>query len=183
MARSKREGLTSKQMITGYDFSTLRELVDVPAVEARLAELGDTRSTSALGEKAELYRLLGRLDEALTFAEQAFRLEHFGGDRERLTAARLRRAQVFQYQGQRDRALGEMTAARATATLEGWQLLEAQAAQQEGTVLFELGRLDEARDAIAHALQLRKRIGAPVDQIDTSNFALEVVNHRMLGRD
>lgn len=169
-------------MITGYDFDTLREIVDATAVEARLAELGDSRSTTALGEKAELYRLLGRLDDALVAAEQAFRLEHFGGDRERLTMARLRRARVFQYQGQRDRALSEMSAAKSSAALEGWQLLEALAAQDEGKVLFELGRLEEARQCFAFALELRTRIGAPVDQIDSSNFAVEVVNHRILER-
>ena len=169
-------------MIIGYEFSTLREIVDVPVAEARLAELGDSRSTSALGEKAELCRMLGRLDEALIAAEQAFRLEHFGGDRERLTAARLRRAQVFQFQGQLDRALSEMSAVRAAAALEGWQLLEAFASQYEGKVFFELGRLEEARDSIAHALQLRRRIGAANDQIESSNFALEVVNLRILER-
>ena len=144
-------------MITGYDPETLRELVDAPAAEARLRELGANRSTAALGEKSVLLRLLGRLDEALVAAEQAFRLEHFSGDREQLTRARLRRAEVFHYQGSSERALAEMSASRATAALEGWQLLEASAAQHEGQVLFELGRFEEAQNAIAHALDIRSR--------------------------
>lgn len=49
-----------KGMITGYDPETLREVVDRAAAELRLQELGNGRSTAALGEKAELLRLLGR---------------------------------------------------------------------------------------------------------------------------
>ncbi|MCU1524973.1 MAG: hypothetical protein JWO18_1867 [Microbacteriaceae bacterium] len=167
-------------MSIAYDPETLHEIVDEDAVRARLDELGNSRSTAALAEKAGLLRMLGRLDEALTLAEQSFRLAHFAGDRELLTAARLRRAQVFQYQGKLERALAEMSACRATAAVEGWQSVEAFAAQHEGKVLFELGRFDEARDSISHALDIRKRIGASQDQIDSSQFALEAIMRRSL---
>jgi tetratricopeptide (TPR) repeat protein len=167
-------------MITPFDPETLREIADESAAVARLNELGDSRSTAALGEKAELYRMLGRLDEALQAAEQCFRLAHFTGDREQLTRARLRRAIVFQYRGDLERALAEMTSCRASAHIESWDALEAFAAQHEGKVLFELGRYDEAKDSVAHALDIRQRIEAPRDQIESSRFAVEAIMRRSL---
>ena len=162
------------QMITGYNPQTLREIVDERAVQARLVKLGESRSTAALGEKAELLRMLGRLDESLAMAEQAFRLSYFGGDREDLTRARLRRAQVFQHKGQLQHALTEMVASRATSAVEGWESIEALAAHFAGTVLFELGRFDEAKDAFADALTIRVRIDAPASEVESSRFALGV---------
>ena len=161
-----------KGMITGYDSETLREQVDRAAVESRLAELGSGRSTAALGEKAELLRLLGRYGEALVAAEHAFRLAHFSGDREQLTAARLRRARVFQYQGELDRALAEMTAVRATATLEEWASLEGSAAYSAGCALFDLGRYTESREAFAAALDIRTGSEAPLAEMEAARFAL-----------
>lgn len=165
-------------MITGFDPETLRELVDRPAAERRLEQLADGRSTAVLAEKAGLLRMLGRLDEALAVAEQAFRLAHFGGDREELTRARLRRAQVFQFAGEFDRALTEMVACQASAGREGWTALEAFAAQLCGKVLFETGRFTEARAAFEHALSIRTRIEAPADQLESTRFALDAATKR-----
>jgi tetratricopeptide (TPR) repeat protein len=167
-------------MIPLLDPESLREIVDESVAQARLRELGDSRSTAALGEKAELFRMLGRLDEALQAAEQCFRLAHFTGDREQLTRARLRRAIVFQYRGDLERALAEMTSCRASAHIESWDALEAFAAQHEGKVLFELGRYEEAKDSVAHALDIRQRIEAPRDQIESSRFTVEAIMRRSL---
>jgi tetratricopeptide (TPR) repeat protein len=166
-------------MITGYDPDTLREIVDRAAVEFRLREIGNGRSTAALAEKAELLRMLGRHGEALAVAEQAFRLAHFSGDREQLTWARLRRARVFQVQGELDRALAEMSAARSTATLEDWQELEAAAAFFAGTAMFELGRFADARDAFAATLAIRTGSEAAAGQIEAARFALEAATRRV----
>lgn len=165
-------------MITGYDPETLRELVDRAAAEYRLRQLGNGRSTAALGEKAELLRLLGRNGEALVAAEQAFRLAHFGGDREQLTTARLRRARVFQHQGELDRALAEMTAVRATAALEEWASLEGSAAFCAGTVLFDLGRFAEARADFTAALDIRTGSEAPVAEVEAARFAQEIATRQ-----
>ena len=62
------------------------------------------RSLSALNEKAVLLRLLDRLDEAYQVANEAVRQARFTGDREQLLGARVRRAQVLQYQGKADEA-------------------------------------------------------------------------------
>ncbi len=165
-------------MIIGYDPDTLRELVDRAAAEARLRELGDGRSTAALGERAELLRLLGRNGEALVAAEQAFRLAHFSGDREQLAAARLRRARVFQHQGELDRALAEMTAVREAASLEDWASLEGSAAYSSGRVMFELGRFAEARVAFGAALDIRSGSEAPRDEVESARFALEIATRQ-----
>lgn len=171
-----------KGMITGYDPETLRALVDRAAAELRLQELGSGRSTAALGEKAELLRLLGRNGEALVAAEQAFRLAHFGGDREQLATARLRRAGVFQHQGELDRALAEMTAVRSTAALEEWASLEGSAAYCIGTVLFDLGRFADAQAAFTAALDIRSGSEAPADEIESARFALETATRRAATR-
>ena len=51
-----------------------------------------------------LLRLLGRLDEAYEVANEAVRQARFTGDREQLLGARIRRAQVLQYQGKYEEA-------------------------------------------------------------------------------
>ena len=158
-----------KWMITGYDSETLREQVDRAAVESRLAELGSGRSTAALGEKAELLRLLGRYGEALVAAEHAFRLAHFSGDREQLTAARLRRARVFQYQGELDRALAEMTAVRATATLEEWASLEGSAAYSAGCALRPRP-LHGVSGSVRRRSRHPYRLGGPVSRDGSGPF-------------
>ncbi len=165
-------------MITGYDPETLRELVDLDAVETRLRTVGNGRSTAALGERAELLRLLGRHSEALVAAEQAFRLAHFSGDREQLTTARLRRARIFHSKGEVDRALAEMTAVRATAALEEWASLEGSAAFSVGTVLFDQGRFADAKVAFGAALDIRTSSQAPANQIESARLALETATRR-----
>lgn len=165
-------------MITGYDPDTLRELVDPAAAQRRLDTLGNGRSTAALGDRAELLRLLGRNDDALIAADQAFRLAHFSGDREQLTAARLRRARVFQSTGELDRALAEMVAVRATAAAEEWAMLEGSAAFCAGTVLFALGRFAEARVSFGAALDIRSGSQAPADEVEFASFALAAATHR-----
>jgi len=159
----------------GFDPVSLRTAVDVPSAEARLAALGQSRSTSALGERADLLRTLGRLDEALAIAEEAFRLAHFTGDRADSTAARIRRAHVFREQGKLERALNDLHTSRITASTEEWRELEAAAAELEGYTLFDLGRHDEARDTLSQALLAFEATGAPRDRIDDLRSALDGV--------
>lgn len=154
----------------GFEPISLRTAVDVPAAEARLGALGQSRSTSALGERADLLRLLGRLDEALAIAEEAFRLAHFTGDRADSTAARIRRAHIFREQGKLERALNDLHTSLITASTEEWRELEAAAAELEGYTLLELGRHDEARASLAHALTAYAASGAPRDRaVDLQN--------------
>lgn len=159
----------------GFDPISLRTAVDVPAAEARLAALGQSRSTDALGERADLLRLLGRLDEALAIAEEAFRLAHFTGDRADSTAARIRRAHIFREQGKLDRALNDLHTSRITSATEEWRELEAAAAELEGYTLYDLGRNEEARETLAKALEAYEASGAPRDRTNGLRVAIEGV--------
>lgn len=168
---------TPAPVATGPSFVpvTLRPAVDVEAAEARLAALGQSRSTTALGERADLLRTLGRLDEALAIAEEAFRLAHFTGDRADSTAARIRRAHVLREQGKLERALADLHTSRITASTEEWRELEAAAAELQGYTLHDLGRTDEARVALADALEAYVAAGVPRQQTEGLRYAIEAV--------
>jgi len=159
--------------VPGVEPISLRAAVDVRTAEARLAALGQSRSTSALGERADLLRTLGRLDEALAIAEEAFRLAHFTGDRADSTAARIRRAHVLREQGKLERALGDLHTSRITASTEEWRVLEATAAELEGYTLFDLGRHDESNDVLAVALTAYEQAGAARDRLDALRSVIE----------
>jgi len=147
---------------------------------SRLAELGSARSTDAVAERAELLRVLGRLDEALATAEESYRLAFFTGDRELVTEARLRRARVLRDQGTLERAFTEARACRETARTEQWGELEASALHQLAAVQVDLGRLDDARVTVSELIELRVGQHAPQEQLSGLNAALETIMRRML---
>jgi ATP/maltotriose-dependent transcriptional regulator MalT len=160
--------------------NSLPETMDERAAKARLDELGASRSTDAVAERAELLRVLGRLDEALATAEESYRLAVFTGDRAQVTTARLRRARVLHDKGSLDRALTEVTACRLSARTEGWGEVEASALYQQSSVLVDLGRLGEAKTAITELIELRAAQQAPSEQLSALNGALEVITRRIL---
>ncbi|MEY2848822.1 MAG: hypothetical protein RI885_1487 [Actinomycetota bacterium] len=153
---------------------------DKDAAQARLDELGTARSTDAVAERAELLRIVGRLDDALATAEESYRLAFFTGDRELVTEARLRRARVLQDQGAVDRALSEVKACRQASATEQWGELEASALHQQASILVDTGRLDDARITVSELIELRVRQRAPQEQLTALNGALEVIMRRML---
>jgi tetratricopeptide (TPR) repeat protein len=152
---------------------SLRPAVDVDAVHQRLRDLGQSRSTEALAERAELLRLLGRLDESLVVAEEVFRLAMFTGERQDKVAARIRRAHILHDLGRHDRAATEAALARDTAATEEWPELEGAAAEIEGWSLFENDRFDEARAALSRAYQAFRQAGAPSERTDALRTAVE----------
>ncbi|NQX23100.1 hypothetical protein [Curtobacterium sp. VKM Ac-2852] len=152
---------------------SLRPAVDVDAVHQRLRDLGQSRSTDALAERAELLRLLGRLDESLVIAEEVFRLAMFTGERQDKVAARIRRAHVLHDLGRHDRAAAEAAMARDTAATEEWPELEGAAAEIEGWSLFENDRFDEARAALSRAYHAFRQAGAPSERTDALRTAVE----------
>ena len=160
--------------------NSLHEPADLRAAQSRLNELGTARSTAAVAERADLLRVLGRLDEALATAEESYRLAFFTGDREDVTAARLRRARVLQDMGTLDRALTEVKACRQAARTENWGELEASALYQQASVLVDLRRLEEARTTISELIKLRASQGAPPEQLTALDEALETIMRRML---
>ncbi|MGN7190635.1 MULTISPECIES: hypothetical protein [unclassified Curtobacterium] len=152
---------------------SLRPAVDAEAVQQRLRDLGQSRSTDALAERAELLRLLGRLDESLVVAEEVFRLTMFTGERSDKVASRIRRAHVLHDLGRYERAAAEAAMARDTARTEDWPELEGAAAELEGWSLFELSRFDEARSALSRAYQAFRQAGAPSERTEALRTAVE----------
>ncbi|MFB9746470.1 hypothetical protein [Leifsonia shinshuensis] len=162
-------------IILGYDPSTLRERVDLRAADERLEELGSLRSLSALNEKTVLLRLLGRLDEAYTVANEAVRQARFTGDREQLLGARIRRGQVLQYQGKFDEAIVELTGCVDEARGREWTALEAFAVQNRGKVHFDMKEYESALSDMTAAVFLREKLGASPAEIEGALTAVAVV--------
>jgi predicted negative regulator of RcsB-dependent stress response len=161
-------------IVLGYDPTTLREQVDPAALEERLEELGTLRSAAALDEKVGLLRLAGRLEEAWDVANQAVRQARFGGDREMLTLARIRRAQVQQAQGRLDPALTDLSDCVNEAHSHDWAATEAFALQQRGRVNFDLANYDAARRDFSEALKVHVRIKSSPDEVDASMIAIQI---------
>lgn len=166
-------GSTGAAPVSTFAPISLRPAVDVQAIQDRLRDLGQSRSTEALAERAELLRLLGRLDEALVVAEEVFRLTMFTGERADKVAARIRRAHVLHDLGRHERAATEAALARDTATTEEWPELEGAAAEIEGWSLFELNRFDEARQVLGRSYEAFRAAGAPAERTEALRSAVE----------
>ena len=162
-------------IILGDDPSTLRERVDLRAADERLDELGSLRSLSALNEKTVLLRLLGRLDDAIVVGNEAVRQARFTGDREQLLGARIRRAQVLQYQGKLDEAIVELTGCVDEARGRDWSALEAFAVQNRGKCYFDQADYENALSDMTAAVFLREKLGASPAEIEGALTAVAVV--------
>lgn len=161
-------------ILLGYDPVTLRERVDLIEVGERLDELGEMRSMAALCERAWLLKVAGRLDESLDVANAAVRLARFAADRHDLVEPRILRAQVLLYQGKLAEAAAELTVCVEEAHLHEWAALEAAALQHRGKVRFEAGELGDAAADFHAAVDIRRRLGAPDDQIEACLIAITV---------
>jgi tetratricopeptide (TPR) repeat protein len=122
-----------------------------------------------------LLRLLGRLDEAYEVANEAVRQARFTGDREQLLGARIRRAQVLQYQGKTDEAVVELTGCVDEARGREWTALEAFAVQNRGKVHFDVGDYENALADMTAAVFLREKLGASSAEIQAALTAVAVV--------
>lgn len=161
-------------VILGYDLITLREKVDLGAAEERLAELEGRRDMESLNERVGLLRLVGRLDDAWDAANESLRNVRFSGDREQLCLARIRRAQVQQFQRKLDAALIELTSCVDDARNHDWASTEAFALQHRGKVYFDQREYAAALSDFRTAAAIRTRIGAAADQIQSSLVAVAV---------
>ena len=161
--------------VVGIEPTTLREAVDPVAAAARLEELGNERSLSALGERVDLLRLTGRIDEAMDVANEAVRQATFDGERERLVTARMRRAVVKQHAGKLEAALIELSECASEAADYGWNETEGAALHHRGTVNFELDKIDDAARDLSDALICRIRANGTPAEIDNTMIAIGVV--------
>ncbi|WP_431218760.1 hypothetical protein [Leifsonia xyli] len=122
-----------------------------------------------------LLRLLGQLDEAIVVGNEAVRQARFTGDREQLLGARVRRAQVLQYQGKADEAIVELTGCVDEARGREWTALEAFAIQNRGKVHFDTGDYENALADMTAAVFLREKLGASPAEIQAALTAVAVV--------
>jgi predicted negative regulator of RcsB-dependent stress response len=113
-----------------------------------------------------LLRLAGRLDEAWTVANEALRQARFSGDREMALGARIRRAQVQQYQGKYPAALQELGLCVEEAQTHEWTTLEAAATFARGRVLFDTGDFEGALADLKGTVFAMERQGASIDQLE-----------------
>lgn len=171
---SEENGIRAVSIVLGYDLTTLREKVDLEAANARLAELVGLRDMASLNERVSLLRLVGRLDDAWDAANEALRNVRFTGDREQACFARIRRAQVQQFQGKLDAAQIELTSCVDDARNHDWASAEAFALQHRGKVHFDQRDYSSAINDFRTAATIRTRIGAPEEQIQSSLVAITV---------
>ena len=103
------------------------------------------------------------------------RQARFTGDREQLLGARVRRAQVLQYEGKADEAVVELTGCVDEARGREWTALEAFAIQNRGKVYFDTGDYENALSDMTAAVFLREKLGASPAEIQAALTAVAVV--------
>lgn len=126
-----------------------------------------------------LLRLVGRLDEAYEVGNEAVRQARFTGEREQLLGARIRRAQVLQYQGKFDEAIVELSGCIVEARGREWTALEAFAIQTRGKVHFDMAAYEDALSDMSAAVFLREKLGASPAEIEGALTAVAVVQRRL----
>ena len=157
------------------DDRTLREVVtDEPEVERRLADLADEPSTA--GERVELLRILGRLDEALELATADHARLVEGGQSRSSTAAVMRLAHVKHWRGELPGAQALLTSALSQAGAEHDPLLVGLALQLRAASRYDAGDVDGALADATAALKHRRQIGAPADQVEASERAWSTIS-------
>ncbi|WP_150307828.1 hypothetical protein [Planctomonas psychrotolerans] len=171
--------MTGTSIFLGYDRETLREQVDLLAAGRRLDELENQRSLAALTEKLALYRMVGRIDEAWLMANETVRQARFTGDRETLLAARIRRAQIQQYQGKLEIALMELSGCVDEAHTHDWALLEASALEHRGKSYFDKGDYRRALVDLEDAHALRERENVSAAQLEATSVGISVIREKI----
>lgn len=169
-------GSIALSIIIRHDPATLREEIDVAAAEERLAEIGALRSLAALTEKAELLRLLDRVDEAWDVANEAVRRTRFSGDRAELLTARVRRARLMQLRGRTDEALSELALCVEEARTHEWHLEHSFALKHRALAFFELGEYGRAARDFDAATALGERVGVPEEELELARLGFSAAS-------
>lgn len=133
---------------------------------------GDTPHLIAvLGQLGEAYRSLGRLEQALPYAREAYELAVESSNRKAMISNGLRLATLLQYRN--EHAEAEPLFRETLELARRMHLLEDFACQHMGKCLAELGQLDEAIACFERALALRAARGEP-SLIASSREALDL---------
>lgn len=164
--------------IRGYDQDTLRELVDLDECANRLAEIEDQRSLPAMLERVWLLKVLDRLDEALTLADDTVRQARMAGTRKDVLRARVLHATILQYRGAHAAAEQELTTCADEAEGHGWASIAAFAHHHNGKNSYDAGDYDSARESFKRSLFLRRESGAEDRDLEIVLLAIEAVELR-----
>ena len=111
----------------------------------------------------------------MAIANEAVRQARFTGDREQLLGARVRRAQVLQFQGKLFEAITELSGCVDEARSRDWTALEAFAIQNRGKAHFDAQEYEAALADVTAAVFLREKLGASPAEIESSLIAVAVV--------
>lgn len=164
--------------IQGYDYETLREIVDPAACRARLAEIGTQRSLPALLERVWLLKVLGQLEESLELSEQSVRVARMAGTRKDLLRARILHASVVNERGAHAAAEHELSTCAAEAEGQQWPAIAAFALQHRGRTRFDAGDFDGARADFKRVLFLRQEQGSDETQLEVAMSMVEAAERR-----
>ncbi|MCK2035842.1 hypothetical protein KZC51_06800 [Microbacterium sp. SSW1-49] len=164
--------------IRGYDQENLRELVDLSECAVRLEEIDGQRSLPALLERVWLLKVLDRLDEALTLADEAVRQARMAGTRKDVLRARVLHATIQQYRGQHAAADQELAMCAEEAEGQGWISIAAFAHQHRGKNAFDAEDYDTARESFKRSLFLRREAGAADRDLETVLLAIDATERR-----
>jgi hypothetical protein len=165
---------------------TLREIVDDPvALTDRIATLaalgvgegasGESDDPAAFDARCEyvaLLRIAGRLDDAALEAEMNLAAADLTGDMRRMVRAMLLLGHVRQWRQEWDAADTMFHRAEKLALYLDDDRLVAFSAQHSGKSFYDQGKHVEAALRFRLALEIRERIGAPSDQVESSRLAL-----------
>lgn len=161
---------------------TLREIVDDPeALNARLDELAaagsdDSGESGNFDERCEyvaLLRIAGRLEEAVLAGEMNLAAADLAGDMRKMVRATLLLGHVRQWLQEWDSADTLFHRAEKLALFLEDDQLVAFAAQHSGKSFYDQGKHVEAALRFRLALEIRERVSAPPDQVDSSRLALK----------
>lgn len=164
--------------IKGYDSETLREQVDQNECAERLAEIEGQRSLPALLERVWLLKVLDRLDEALTVADESVRVARMAGTRKDVLRSRVLHATILQYRGAYAAADQELATCTTEAEGQGWGGIAAFAHHHRGRNAYEGGDFEIARESFKQSLFLRREAGASDSELESVLLAIEAVEKR-----
>lgn len=164
--------------IQGYDPETLRELVDLDACATRLEEIEGQRSLPSLMERVWLLKVLGRLDEALTLADETVRQARMAGTRKDVLRARVLHATILQHRGAHAAAEQELATCAMEAEGQRWLSIAAFAHQHHGKNAYDAGDYEVARESFKRSLFLRREAGADDRELEVALLAIEAAERR-----
>lgn len=158
---------------------TLREVVDDPAaLRGRIDALAASGVTESgdFGTRCEyvsLLRIAGRLDEAALEGEMTLAAADLTGDLRKMARAMLLLGHVRQWRSEWPVADALFTRASKLALYVDDDRLVAFAASDAGKNFYDQGHYVEAALRFRLAVEIRTRIGAPTDLVESARVALK----------